>query len=609
MSKVDLHFFRQIAIVLIAVALLLVFGAVLLTPSFATAHFSPDHHITPSGISKLHTFRILLILCGGAILVLSALLFKAPDQKTVFMKLNSFLQSEKMLVGLILLIGTVIRLFHIPFVGVGSPYSLGGLFLEFARQIIAQGYHLPVTIPLYTEGGIPFAYPPLPFYIEAVLLDFFSLPQVLVVNLLPPLVTVMTLPAFYFLTSQAVSDYRTRLFCLALFAVLPNAFLQQIEGQGLAEAFGTLSLIWYFVFLFKASQKRSTTNFLLVGFFWAICVISSPGSAYVSLPIFLVFSIYMLVSAGHRNRSKIIMRLLLSAVTAVALSSPYWLSVIANHGIDVFVDSFAAQHKGLWATIAEPLLSLSKLQIVSGPYPLMWNLLTLSGIIWMIIRSRWVLLAWFFILYAIPNEGPWMASIAIAILAGVGISKVIIPALASSAGKCRNEEIAFTCLSVGLLVIILLLFANTLTVVTEKPFIPKWVLSTHALEAMNWVRENTSANTQLIVLAFHQVQEWSPQISRRTVLNMQYGAEWQPDERENILRFEAATSTCREFDCVLLLVQETFHKDQVVLFAEKQRLSNLMDSVQSQAEFDLWWENDEISIGLLHPRSTPQSQQ
>ena len=218
------------------------------------------------------------------------------------------------------------------------------------------------------------------------------------------------------------------------------------------------------------------------------------------------------------------------------------------------------------------------------------------------------MLAWFFILYAIPNEGPWMASIAIAILAGVGLSKVILPALVSLSKKYPGKGIAFASLPVGLLIITLWLSANTFTVMTEKPFKPKWILSTPTMEAMKWVRENTPANTQLIVLAFHQVQEWLPQISQRTVLNMQYGAEWQPEEKENILRFEASISKCGELDCMLLLVQEIFHQDHVVLFADKQPLSNLTNSSQGRAEFDLWWENDEITIGFLHSSSSSQIQ-
>jgi len=51
------------------------------------------------------------------------------------------------------------------------PYPAfgAGLFLQIATEIARHNYHLPATIPYYTASGIPFAYPPLGFYLVAVL--------------------------------------------------------------------------------------------------------------------------------------------------------------------------------------------------------------------------------------------------------------------------------------------------------------------------------------------------------------------------------------------------------------------------------------------------------
>jgi len=86
---------------------------------------------------------------------------------------------------IITLIGIALRTYHL--IGVGSlkPWKFGGLYLEFARQIFQNYYLLPETIPHYTQGGLPFAYPPLPFYIESFFVFNLGLPEFLVVNFLP----------------------------------------------------------------------------------------------------------------------------------------------------------------------------------------------------------------------------------------------------------------------------------------------------------------------------------------------------------------------------------------------------------------------------------------
>ena len=130
---------------------------------------------------------------------------------------------EYVIVGLIILFGSIIRVIHIFFVGFRSPFHRGGLFLEFANQIAKNKYLLPHTIPFYTDGGIPFAYPPLPFYFEAILVYGIGLPKFLVVNILPPIIACLTIPSFYLLTRVYGLKIWSRLFALLAFAIIPNA--------------------------------------------------------------------------------------------------------------------------------------------------------------------------------------------------------------------------------------------------------------------------------------------------------------------------------------------------------------------------------------------------
>ena len=214
------------------------------------------------------------------------------------LKLRSLLANSQFLVVCIILLGAAIRLAHLAFVDITLPFRSGGLFAEFSQQILAHNYLLPSRIPFYTDGGIPFAYPPLPFYVEAACLDIFSLPEFIVANLLPPFIAVLTLPSFYFLTQALGLSGRTRLAALVAFATMPAAFVEQIESAGLGEAFGSLALIWLAISLAWAHKRDTVANYGLVGLVWAICVVASPATAYASVPTILIFAIVQLARAG-----------------------------------------------------------------------------------------------------------------------------------------------------------------------------------------------------------------------------------------------------------------------------------------------------------------------
>ena len=215
-------------------------------------------------------------------------------------------------------LGTVIRLLPLAFVGVATPFHLGGLFVEFSQQIVAHGYRLPSRIPFYTDGGIPFAYPPLPFYLEAFLLHVCSFPKFAVVNLLPPLLAVAALLSFHALTRQLSFDIPARLFALWAYATMPAAFQQQVQGGGLAESAGSLGLIWFAGSLVRARTLGTARSYVRAGAFWAITVLASPGSAYASVPTAVI-----LASLQSKDRARRAGLLALAAATATVLTAPY----------------------------------------------------------------------------------------------------------------------------------------------------------------------------------------------------------------------------------------------------------------------------------------------
>jgi 4-amino-4-deoxy-L-arabinose transferase-like glycosyltransferase len=68
--------------------------------------------------------------------------------------------------------------------------------------ILANHFQLPVHVPYASAGGLPFAYPPLSFYVQAALIGLFHHAPFLIVYWSPPLETALDVLTFYGLARQ-----------------------------------------------------------------------------------------------------------------------------------------------------------------------------------------------------------------------------------------------------------------------------------------------------------------------------------------------------------------------------------------------------------------------
>ena len=572
--------------------LLILFGlgaisvSLLITPNFATNYISSYKNISTAGLATLQIYRFLLASLGVFLSAIGITIVFIQPKKVRDLRnwLVSKYESEKFLVVITFIVGSVIRFFHLFIVGLDSPYKYGGLFLEFANQIADNGFILPKNIPFYTNGGIPFAYPPLSFYFEAIAVHLLGISPYAVVNILPPFITILTLPTFYYLTRKAELNKWSRIIAFTLFVLMPNAFVQQIEGAGLPEAFGTFALIWFFISLYHTYKHNELINYFAVGFSWALCVVSSPGSAYASVPCFLFFSISLLLQERNLNTA---LRLSLAFVVALILSSPYWFSVIQHHGIGIFLDSFVGQHDGLIGTIYNSIQIFREFDFI-------WLLFIFIGVVISGFKKRFLLLAWFVFLIIIPRENIWMLSIPSALLGGIGFEAIVLYLKKKNIFGEMGKS-----LYVCVLLVILWMGIGSFRIAIINPFSSDSSLDPMIVEAMQWMQINTQPNSKVVVISEPHVQEWLPQISRRTVINIPYGSEWQPDEAASINEFGDKVNTCKELECILSLSQMIVDMNHFILFIDKVKLDNLTTDQNNNAEFDLLWENEKISIGVL----------
>jgi len=572
--------------------------SVLITPSFAAEYLDSDHNISSIGLRRLGFLRLVSVSFGILAIIYNPLVTRiGPEKmKEVHNWIAGKLQNEKVWVVIILIAGSFIRLLHLPIVGINTPYKLGGLFLEFAHQIASNDFLLPEIIPFYTDGGIPFAYPPLPFYVEAIAVYILGITPYAVVNILPPTVAVLSLISFYYLTREAALSKWSRVTALAAFAFMPNAFEQQIEGAGLAESFGTFALIWFFITLYRAYKSDKLINYAAIGLSWALCIVSSPGSAYASVPIFFLFSIVMFIQ--QRNFLNLAFHLGMATLLALVISSPYWITVIRNHGVNIFLVSMGGQYEGIRKTIKWILETILQFELITGPFPFIWNLCIFIGLVTSYLKKRYLLVGWFIILILIPRESPWMLSIPSALLIGMFTETLcIINKNAVFPKEIKRDGGVYYG---GILLILIWLAIGPLSVVKDSPFSIESSFDVRILDATNWMKINIDPNSKVVVIAESHILEWIPQMSQRTGINIKYGSEWQPNEATYIKRFNNSVKSCKNFDCLLSHSQNILDLNRFILFIEKGKLESMTTDQTERATFDLLWENDLIVIGEVY---------
>ncbi|HTP00112.1 MAG TPA: hypothetical protein VMJ64_01960, partial [Anaerolineales bacterium] len=81
----------------------------------------------------------------------------------------------------------------------GFPVNDGGLFYVMLRAVQANRLRIPPAVQ-YNGLNIPFAYPPLGFVAGAVAANAFHADAIRILQWLPGVVLIATIPAFYFLS-------------------------------------------------------------------------------------------------------------------------------------------------------------------------------------------------------------------------------------------------------------------------------------------------------------------------------------------------------------------------------------------------------------------------
>jgi asparagine N-glycosylation enzyme membrane subunit Stt3 len=175
-----------------------------------------------------------------------------------------------------ILFGTFLR-FN-PTLLAGFPINQGGMFAVMVDDLRANHYLLPVYTT-YNHLQIPFAYPPLGFYVGGLVADLFSMDSVQVVRWLPSFFASLSIPAFYLLARRLLKNKYYASVSTVFFAFMPRAFSWFITGSGLTRSPGQFFMLLTLVVVVRLYQENRRSDILWGGIFAGLTVMSHPEAA------------------------------------------------------------------------------------------------------------------------------------------------------------------------------------------------------------------------------------------------------------------------------------------------------------------------------------------
>jgi hypothetical protein len=461
-----------------------------------------------------------------------------------------------------------------PVVLADFPLNDGGLFYQMTAELQRAHYHIPAYTS-YNSAGIPFAYPPFGFYASALIADVTSWDLMDIVRVLPLVVTCAALVAFAFLARAMLADGVAFVAAVTAFALVPRSFVWLVMGGGLTRSFGFLFTILALHQAYLLFTRRELRFAVTAGVFTGLTPLSHLGTAP-----FLAASLVVFFLAYGRHRRGLT-GLVIIGLVAIVVSAPWWVTVARMHGFGPFLA--AGQTGGsiltpgpLRRTVLGRLARLGTEATGEPLFPVIGALAVLGSLACFRAR-RFTLPVWWVVTLAVDaRAGATYATLPVALLAGIGVSDVLVPLLVSRRAAAAPTAVAAPELPVwrrllhaartrpivaavtGFFVVYCALAAMSRNsdIGGEGGYLAS--VSRDERDAMRWVADHTPPTSRFFVVPedgwpTDRVAEWFPVLAARPSVATVQGREWLPNgafARYNALYPEARQCGGREAACL-----------------------------------------------------------
>lgn len=502
-------------------------------------------------------------------------------------------------------LGSIVRL--LPVALHGFPLNDGGLFYRMTQDLAANGFRLPL-VTSYNGGGIPFAYPTLGFYLAASLHLVTNAPLLELMRWLPALFSILTIPAFYFLARRILCSSDGAAFAVVTFALIPRSYEWLVMGGGLTRSPGMLFSILSLLQADRLLERLTWKNASLLGLLVALVTVS-----HLELAWFTLFSLALFWIFRGRTR-KSLGGVGMALAVAAALSSFWWLPVVATHGVAPLLQAaLTGQHP--WSSSAAILM-----EFTGERYMGVFVVLSLLGVLLCLAQRDFLLPVWLISTNLLdPRAAGTDASAPVAMLVALALVLVVLPPLIPQASHAKatqgNPSIPIPSVPVSTrrtrnLVVAALAFYGLCAALLAPalPSSPIAVLRPGEVEALDWIDSNLPASSDFLVVSgltrwgSDPLSEWFPAMTHAVSLATPQGKEWTGGLREASER-HLALQLCaqRGLTCLVNWIAEGKTRFDYVLVAKYPDASAvqtvaLLEGLGLSKEYEMVYVNSDAAV-------------
>lgn len=508
--------------------------------------------------------------------------------------LDVLANTDQLWIGLSLCVALFVYVSYL----VTHPYPAygAGMYMQVVKQIQINAFRPPLRIYHYSTNGVPFAYPPLMFYVTAVIRSLGNIGPIAYARFIPGLVIIATAIPYYYLAKGFLHTSSKAGVATIVLVTAPPVLTWHLSAGGIVRtpAF-LLTMVGLFggMRLFGAGDRR-----------WRIPCAILFGLTILSHPTYIVFFgvSYLLMFAFYDHSVQGLIDGATVALGGIILAAPWWGWVIATHGIGT-IQAAAGTHSGLfgggwrlYSLFVRPVVALNAISL--------FYVAAFLGAIYALSRRHFFLPTWMIVAGYLTDESRFIFVAGSMLISLFVLNGVRSRAINLSYRRQRLAEIAV----VGLVILSVLsvggLFgASEIHSSAGRKTQPAFIDGKDT-QAMGWVRNNTDSSASFVVVG--DTGEWFPYFADRPLLDSLWGAEWLGHKQYNnqISLFESI-SECDSSECLTAtLDQADVHPQYVYLPKGKYTVrgqqmetsSQMRSSMIASSKYKLTYENREVMI-------------
>ena len=390
------------------------------------------------------------------------------------------------------------------------PLNDGGLFYEFVKSISSTFPALPANIS-YNGLTIPFAYPPLAFWIGAIFTKL-GLGPLDVVHVMP-----LALNAAYFLlfalvlAKSGMRKLTVALVMLCLFAN-PRSFEWLVMGGGMSRGLGAIFFVLTLLALglpeATGRHRLKPKRIVLAGLCVGAAILSHLEWGLDAAAIVII-----LLAMKCPSWTAFCRDLVAAGVVALVAISPWLATILVEHGAAPFLAASDASQRDF----------LTYSRVAAGAAEaISYNPFMLVGLFYSIKNRKWFwVFAFILFLLVTPRQGLTAVALPMAVFAAQGAI-----GLANSLAPRISEKTFWACI----IPIILFAIWNPDFVATGRTVRP---LSDAQQRSMAWVAKHHPRDSFVVLTESRweadSASEWFPVLTGTRSLNTVQGREWLSD--------------------------------------------------------------------------------